>query len=197
MSGTTANEGLPYPLTTDFADVQDAYRLAIAVDRDLREDQAPLRAFMGRPSFIARSTSNGSGFTSGQQSLTFGAIDWDNTGGVAIGDNSWRQPLAQQPSWWLFGATMFVANTGGPVIGDGVMARITVTTLDQVTGVETETDYYQRNDESNTAGEWINIFAMAPLHRGSATIQLLLNGSTTKATGSGSRFWGMQLGPVT
>lgn len=198
MSGTTPIEGYPYPLTPDFADVQDAFRLATAIDADLRGEQAPFRAFLGRPSFIGRQTANGSGFLSGSQGLSVGAIDWDNTGGLTVGQSSWNQPFAQQPSWWMFGTTLLVAVISGtPVVGDMNMGRIAVNTTDQVTTVVSTSNFYQRNDETNTAGEWINFFAMAPIYQGSAACSLILNGSTQKAVASGSRFWGMYLGPVT
>jgi hypothetical protein len=198
MSGNTANEGYPYPLTSDFADVQDAFRLATAIDESLRAEQAPFRAALGRPSFIARQTATGSGFTSGTQTLTFGAIDWDNTGGLTVGVNAWAQPLAQQPSWWLFGATILMsAISGTPAVGDMNMGRINVTTNDPVTTVSTTSQFFQRNDETNTGGEWINLFAMAPIYQGSVSCTLVLNGSTQKAIQAGSRLWGMYLGPVT
>lgn len=197
MSGTTTTEGYPYPSTSDFADVQDAFRLATAIDADLRGEQAPFRAFMGRPSFIGRQTSNGSGFISGGANLVTGAIDWDNTGGLAVGSSVWNQPVGQAPSWWLFGCTILVAVISGtPVVGDMNMGQISVTTTDQVSRVSTTSSYYQRNDETNTAGEWINMFAAAPMYRGFAQCILDLNGSTQKAIGTGSRFWGMYLGPV-
>jgi hypothetical protein len=197
MSGSTTHEGFPYPLTPDFADVQDAFRLATAVDREVREKQEPMRAFMGRPSFIARQTVSGSTFLSGQQTMSVGAIDWDNTNGLTVGSSTWRQPFAMPPSWWMFGGTLLETPSGGVVVGDGIMAQIQVTTVDQVTGVSSTTSFYQRNDESGTNGEWLNIFGMAPIYRGSASLRLLLNGSTLKGTLAGSRFWGMYLGPVT
>jgi hypothetical protein len=198
MSGSTVTEGYPYPLPSDFADVQDAFRLATAIDTDLRAEQAPFRAFMARPSFIGRQTSNGSGFISGSQSLVMGAVEWDNTGGLTAGASSWSQPLSQQPSWWLFGCTVLVAIISGtPVVGDMNMGRIQVATTDQVSGVSTNTFAYQRNDDTNTGGEWINLSMAAPLYRGSASCSLILNGSTQKSVQAGSRFWGMYLGPVT
>lgn len=198
MSGTTTTEGYPYPFTSDFADVQDPFRLATAIDADLRGEQAPFRAFMGRPSFIGRQTANGSGFLTGSQSLSVGAIEWDNTGGLTVGSSSWQQPFAQQPSWWLFGTTLLVAIISGtPVVGEMCMGNINIDSTDPVTTVVTNTDYYQRNDETNSAGEWINFFAMAPIYQGAASCLLRLNGTTQKAVASGSRFWGMYLGPVT
>lgn len=196
MTGSTVNEGFPYPLTSDFADVQDVFRLATAVDRELRAQQAPMRAFMGRPSFIGRLTANMSTFLSGTQSMTIQAIDWDNTGGLTVGTTSWRQPFAMAPSWWLFGSTMFTNVAVAPVVGEGVMSELQLTTVDQVTNVSSTTGFYQRNDESNTSGEWINNFAMAAMFRGSATSQLHLNGTTLKGMQAGSRLWGMYLGPV-
>lgn len=197
MSGATAVEGYPYPLTSDFADVQDAYRLATAVDADLRAEQAPFRAFMGRPSFIARQTVTGSGFISGTQNLSVGAIDWDNTGGLTVGNTSWQQPFAQQPSWWLFGTTILVNDLAAAVIADLVMGQLQVTSSDQVTGVQSTSNFYQRNDETNTGGEWLNLFAMAPIYQGSVASILVINGTTSKAVGIGSRLWGMYMGPVT
>jgi hypothetical protein len=197
MSGSTVNKGLPYPLTSDFADVQDAFRLATAIDSGLRAEQAPLRAFMARPSFIGRQVAAGSGFTAGVSSLSTTAIDWDNTGGLTLGNFSWRQPLAMPPSWWLVGSTIFVTNTGAPVLGEGIMAELQFSTVDQVTGLTTISTFYQRNDESNTSGDWLNIFGMAPMYRGSVNVSMALNGTTTKAIGAGSRLWGIYLGPVT
>jgi len=198
MSGSTTTQGYPYPLTSDFADVQDAFRLATAIDADLRAEQAPFRAFMGRPSFIGRQSATGSGFLSGSSTLTTGAIDWDNTGGLRVGGTGWTQPLNQQPSWWLFGATILVSIVSGtPVVGDLCLGRINVTTTDQVTTVSSTTSSYQRNDETNTNGEWINFFTMAPIYQGSVACALILNGSTQKSIQSGSRLWGMYLGPVT
>jgi hypothetical protein len=197
MSGSTANQGFPYPDTADFADVQDAFRLAIAVDSEIRSQQAPMRTFMSRPSFIARQTVTGSGFISGTQSMDTDVIDWDNTGGMTVGFSGWRQPFAAPPSWWMFGTQIFVSNTGGPVLGEGIMGKLDIETTDQVTGVATSTAYYQRVDESNTSGDWVNLFAFAPVFRGFVTPQLILDGSTTKAIQAGSRFWGIQLGPVT
>lgn len=197
MSGSTPVEGYPYPLESDFADVQDAYRLATAIDADLRAEQAPFRQFLARPSFIGRQTATGGGFTVGQQALTVGAIDWDNTGGLAVGNTVWNQPLVQPPSWWMFGATILVSNLAAAVVGDMTMGQIQALTVDQVTGVQTISNFYQRNDDSNTAGEWINLFAMAPIYQGQADCLLVLNGTTSKAIQTGSRFWGMYLGPVT
>lgn len=198
MSANTANEGYPYPLTTDFADVQDSFRLATAIDADLRAEQAPFRAFMGRPSWIGRQTANGAGYIAGSQTLQMSALDWDNTGGVLAGAFAWTQPLSEQPSWWLFGCSILVAVISGtPVVGDMCMGQIEVDTTDQVSGVVTQSFFRQRNDETNTAGEFINLFAMVPIYRGTARCSLILNGSTQKAIGTGSRFWGMYLGPVT
>lgn len=196
MSGTTSVEGYPYPLTSDFADVQDAFRLATSIDADLRSEQAPFRAFMGTPSFIHHATANGSLFTGGSSTLTVQSIDWDNTGGLTVGNSAWYQPFSQGPSWWMFGATLLVNISGTPVVGDMNMGQITVSTVDQVTGVSSSTSYYQRNDDSNTGGEWINLFAMAPMYQGSASLTLILNGSTSKGIQAGSRFWGVYLGPV-
>jgi hypothetical protein len=198
MTGTTANEGYPYPLTSDFADVQDAFRLATAIDADLRSAQAPFRAFEGRPAFIARQTANGSGFLTGTQSFRVQAIDFDNTGGLVLNASSWQQPNAQQPSWWMFGGSLLTAIISGtPVVGDMNMARLRVSTTDQVSGVVTSTDRYQRNDESNTGGELINVFTMAAVYRASVSLTLVLNGSTSKAVAATSTFWGAYLGPVT
>lgn len=197
MTGTTPNEGYPFPLEADFADVQDAFRLATAIDADLRTEQAPFRAFMARPSFIGRQTATGGGFLSGTASMTFGAIDWDNTGGLTVGSGLWTQPPGAQPSWWMFGLTLFVSNVSGTVaVGDMTMANIQAFTTDPVTTVVSSTNYYQRNDETNTAGEWINMFAMAPMYQGGAQCGLVLNGTSQKAIANGSRFWGMYLGPV-
>lgn len=197
MSGTTTNEGLPYPLEADFADVQDAFRLATAIDSDIRALQAPFRTFGQRPSFIARCTANQSGFLSGQQFLPVGAIEWDNTGGV-FGSNSpyWTQPNSQPPSWWMFGATILVVPTGGQVLGEMNAGFIQVATTDQVTQQISYTTYYQRNDDSTTSGEWLNVTCMAALYQGQAAAGLELQGTTQKAIQSGSRFWGMYLGPV-
>lgn len=197
MSGTTTTQGYPYPLVTDFADVQDAYRLATAIDTDLRGEQAPFRAFEGRPSFVARQTVTGAGFLTGSQSATFGAVEWDNTGGLTVGGTSWQQPLTQQPSWWMFGATLLVSIVSGtPVVGDMNMGNIHVNTTDPVTTVVAGSDFYQRNDDTNTGGEWINMFAMAPIYQGSAGLILILNGSTQKSVLAGTRFWGIYMGPV-
>lgn len=197
MSASTGTEGFPYPLTSDFADVQDAYRLATSVDAKLRAEQAPFRNFLARPSFIGRSTATSSGFTVGTTALIMDTVEWDNTGGLTAGSSAWNQPLSQGPSWWLFGATILVTNLATAVVGDLVMGQIQALTVDQVTGVQTITNYYQRNDEDNTAGEWINLFAMAPIYQGQADVLLNLNGSTSKAILAGSRFWGMYMGPVT
>jgi len=197
MSGNTTTEGYPYPLTSDFADVQDAYRLAMAVDADLRSEQAPFRAFEGTPSFIGRQTATGSGFTAGSQNLVVGAIEWDNTGGLTIGSSLWQQPLAQQPSWWMFGVTVLVNIVSGtPVVGDMCMAQINVSTTDPVTGLSTTAEFSQRNDETNTNGEWINLVTQAAIYQGSVSCTLYLNGSTQKAVQLGSRIWGSYLGPV-
>lgn len=197
MSGNTTNQGYPYPLPSDFSDVQDAYRLATAIDTDLRAAQAPLRAFMGRPSFIGRSTVNGSAITNGNDYLNVGAIEWDNTGGLAVGSISWVQPVAQAPSWWLFGADIVVTESGTPTIGDMVLSELTVSSVDQVTGVSSSTVFWQRQDDSNTNGEWINLYGMAAVYRGNINVQLNVNGATAKYINLGSRMWGMYLGPVT
>jgi len=198
MSGSTTNKGYPYPLLTDFADVQDAYRLASAIDADLLADQNPFRAFEGRPSFVVRQTSNGSGFLSGTDLMNFSAVDWDNTGGAKVGANSFIQPNSQPPSWWMFGATVLtVPISGTPVVGDLVEGRIQVITTDQVSNLSTTKYSVQRNDESNTSGEWLNVFTMAAIYRGHIAAQLVLNGSTQKAISAGSTFWGFYLGPVT
>lgn len=194
MSGTTTYEGYPYPSLTDFADVQDAFRLASAIDSDLRTVESPMRAFLGRPSFIARSTSAGSSITTGSALLQLGATEWDNTGGVA--SNQWVQPNAQGPSWWLFGANLILSNTGTPTIGDMRIGQLVTSTTDQVTGLSTSTTFWQRNDDSNTNGEWIQLFAMAAIYRGNVYAQLQASGVST-AIAAGSRLWGMYLGPVT
>lgn len=197
MSGTTAVEGYPYPAVSDFADVQDAFRLATSIDADLRGEQAPFRAFLARPSFVFRQTSNGSGFLSGTDFVKAQTVDWDNTGGVTIGQATWSQPTNQAPSWWLFGATVLsTAISGTPVVGDLVMGGIQVTTTDQVSNVATTTNAFQRSDETNTNGEWLNVFTMAAIYRGSALASLVLNGSTQKGIAGGSTFWGLYLGPV-
>lgn len=198
MSGNTTNEGYPFPFTSDFADVQDAYRLAAAVDASLRAETAPFRNFLGAPSFIARQTSNGSGFISGTQSFNVGAVDWDNTGGIVVGNQVWTQPLSQAPSWWMFGETIQVATISGtPAVGDLVMGQLAVNTTDQVSGVVTTTTAYQRDDESNAGGQWLNLFTMAAVYRATVRPTLRLSGSTQKAIGAGSTFWGLCLGPVT
>lgn len=198
MSGFTTTEGYPYPAETDAADVQDAYRLAMAIDQDLRSEQAPFRAFVGRPSFIGRCTANQSGFISGTQQMPVGAVEWDNTGGLIGGGSPyWTQPNSQSPSWWLFGATILVVPTGAQVAGEMNMGFIEVATTDQVTQLISYSDFYQRNDDSQTNGEWLNVFCMAPVYQGQANAGLILNGTTTKAIQNGSRFWGMYLGPVT
>jgi hypothetical protein len=190
MSGATPIEGYPYPLTSDFADVQDAFRLATAIDADLRAEQAPFRAFMGRPSFIGRQGTT-------QTLFQMTAIDWDNTGGVFPG--FWQQPIGQQPSWWMFGCTLLVnIVSGSPVVGDLNMAQIQVTSTNQVSGVATTTSYFQRNDETVTGGEWINMFAMAPIYQGSVNLQLTTEiVHAVRSIAAGSRLWGMYLGPVT
>lgn len=197
MSGTTTNEGYPYPLESDFADVQDIYRLAMAVDSDVRGAQAPFRLFEQRPSFIVQSSSNSSSFLSGDTSMTFGTIKWDNTGGLTVGQTSWQQPISSPPSWWMFGATILeVPISGTPVVGEMTMGQIRINTTDQVSGLTTEIDAYQRNDDSNTGGEWINVFTQAAVYRASVSLILNLNGTTQKALGAGSTLWGFQLGPV-
>lgn len=196
MSGTTTVEGFPYPLESDFADVQDAFRLATSIDSDLRFEQAPFRAFEGRLSFIARLLTSASTFTNGSQSMVFSAIDWDNTGGLVLGATSWQQPPSQPPSWWMFGATLLVNNPVSGVVGDMTMADITVHSSDQVSNVVSQADYYQRNDETNTGGEWLNLFTMAAIYQGTASLSLIINGSTAKSISAGSRLWGMYLGPV-
>lgn len=194
MSGTTSTQGYPYPLTSDFADVQDSFRLATAIDEDLRAAQEPFRAFEGRPSFIARQTIASSGFVAGEQGIALGQAEWDNVGGLV--GSGWNQPFAQQPSWWMFGMTLVVTNLAGAVVGDLVIGNLTVTTSDPATGVVSSSAWYQRNDESNTSGEWLNLFAMAPIYQGSVRASLILNGSTSKAVAAGTRLWGMYLGPV-
>jgi hypothetical protein len=198
MTGTTTTEGYPYPLTSDFADVQDAYRLAIAIDADLRAEQAPFRAFVSRPAFIAQQAANGSGFTSGSDLLKASTIVFDNTGGLVLNATSWTQPISQGPSWWMFGATLFTTPISGtPVVGDLNEARIRVNTTDQVSNVVTTSNFYQRNDETNTGSESINIHTMAQLYRGTVSLALILNGSSSKAIAGGSVLWGLYLGPVT
>lgn len=196
MSGNTANEGYPYPLETDFADVQDAFRLAAAIDADLRSEVAAFRSSLGRLSFIGRQVSTQTAFLSGSQGLQMQAVDWDNTGAALPGAFSWSQPYTQPPSWWMFGCTILVAPTGGTVVGDMNMAQISLTTVDQVTGLSNTVSSYQRNDDCGTGGEWINMTTMGAIYQGSASCNLILNGSTSKAIGAGSRFWGMYLGPV-
>lgn len=197
MTGTTPNEGYPYPLESDFADVQDAYRLATAIDSDLRSEQAPFRALLGRPSFIGLQTATQSGATNLQQVLLVQSVEWDNTGGLVVGSGVWTQPLSQPPSWWMFGATIRVNPTGTPVSGDLNMGGIVVQTADQVTGQLSLKSFYQRNDDSVTGGEWINLFTMAPIYHGAAECLYIADGSTAKGILAGSRFWGICLGPVT
>ena len=194
MSGLTTNEGIPYPGEGDFADVQDAYRLATAIDSDLRADQAPYRAFLARPSFIAMQNATQSGISVGSQILNLQTVEWDNTGG--LGATSWTQPVSQPPSWWMFGTTLRVNPTGTPVAGDLNMGNINVVTADPVTGIQSISNFYQRNDESVTGGEWINMFTMVPIYRAFVRVFCTFNGSTAKGLLAGSRFWGFYLGPV-
>lgn len=196
MPGTTTVEGYPYPLEPDFADVQDVFRLASAIDTDLRSEQAPFRAFMARPSFIGRQTANGSTFTTGSDTVIMQAIDWDNTSGLTLSTGSWSQPFAEAPSWWLFGATLLVNNAAAGVPGELVEAELSVVSADQVTGVQSTTNWFQRNDESNTNGEWLNVFAMSAVYQATVTVSLNVSGTTLKGIAAGSRLWGMYLGPV-
>lgn len=196
MTGSTTSEGYPYPLVSDFADVQDAFRLAQAIDTDLRTAQAPLRAFMGRPSFIGQQVGNQTGITSGTQYLTMNTVEWDNTGGLIAGNNFWSQPLSQPPSWWLFGATILVKPTSTLVVGDLNIGQIVYQTADQITGVLTLSSAYQRNDDTNTNGEWINLFTMGAIYHGAAQARLTVDGSTAKGIQASSRFWGLYMGPV-
>jgi len=196
MTGTTTTQGYPYPLTSDFLDVQDTFRLATAIDTDLRAGQAPLRAFLGRPSFIGRSTSAGSNVTNGTAYLTNDAVEWDNTGGLTAGAISWIQPNAQGPSWWLFGADLLVAEAATPTVNDMIIAELTTSSADPVTGVYTDTVFWQRNDDSNTSGEALNVYAMASVYRSSVNVSMRVAGATAKNIASGSRLWGMYLGPV-
>lgn len=197
MTGKTVVEGLPYPTESDFADVQDAFRLATAIDSDLRADQASFRQFIARPSFIGLQTVTQSGITVGTEILTMQTVEWDNTGGLTAGATFWSQPLAQPPSWWLFGATIRVNPTGAQVVGDLNMGTLFIQTVDQVTGLSSFTTFRQRNDDTNTNGEWINLFAMAPIYQGLVQAQATFNGSTAKGILAGSRLWGMYMGPVT
>lgn len=197
MTGNTANQGYPYPLVTDFGDVQDSFRLATAIDSDLRVAQATFRSFEGRPSFIFQQSSNGSGAISGTDNVIAQAIQWDNTGGVTSGQGTWAQPFSQAPSWWLFGATVLSFNPVSAVVGDLVEGFISVTTTDQVSNVATTTNAIQRSDETNTNGEWLNVFTMAAIYRGRVSSGMYWNGSTTKGISAGSTFWGLYLGPVT
>lgn len=196
MTGNTINEGFPYPLESDFADVQDAFRLATAIDSDLRGQQDQFRAFLGRPSFIGMQASTQGGVTQNTQNLQMQTIEWDNTGGLVAGSTIWNQPFSQPPSWWLFGATIRVNPTGAQVVGDLNMGQIAVQTTDQVTGLFSITNFFQRNDDTNTNGEWINMFAMAPIYKGITQCSATFNGTTAKGILAGSRFWGMYLGPV-
>jgi hypothetical protein len=197
MSGITTTQGYPYPLTPDFLDVQDAFRLATAVDTDLRGANAPFRSWLNTPSFIGRSTANSTAITNGSVSFTVGAIEWDNTGQLNTGVFGWSQPTSQGPSWWLFGANLILFESGTPTVNDMCIAQMNITTQDQVTGISTTTQYWQRNDDSNTNGEWLNVFAMAPIYRGNMTMEFDANGATAKGVSSGSRIWGIYLGPVT
>jgi len=196
MTGNTTYEGYPYPLEGDFADVQDAYRLASALDTGLRAEQAPFRQYLARPSFIAMQATTQSGITSGVQYLQFQTVEWDNTGGAPVNATFWTQPPAQGPSWWMFGGTIRVNPTGSQVVGDMNEAEIIVQTSDQVTGTITNKNFYQRNDDTNTNGEWLNVFAVAPIYHGLAQLAYKCDGSTAKGILAGSRFWGLYLGPV-
>jgi hypothetical protein len=98
----------------------------------------------------------------------------------------------------MFGCTLLTAIISGtPVVGDMNMGRLQIDTTDQVSGLVTSTFAYQRNDETNTAGEWVNLFSMAPVYRATVSLALILNGTTQKAVATGSTFWGLYLGPVT
>lgn len=197
MTGNTTYEGYPYPLETDFADVQDAFRLATAVDADLRAAQAPFRSFLSRPSFIALQSSTQSGVIAGSEILQTQTIEWDNAGMLTAGGTVWKQPLSQPPSWWLFGATVRVSPTGTPTAGDLNLAQIVVQTTDVVTGVLTTTNFWHRIDDTVTGGDWMNVFGMAPVYHGQAFVRAWFDGSVAKGILAGSRFWGLYLGPVT
>lgn len=201
MSGTTSVEGYPYPNTTDFADVQDPYQLAVAVDADLRSKRAAFAGYLGRPSFIYRNSLIGTSFTSGTiVPCTFDVVEWDNTSGAGTqGGTAFSQPFSPAPEWWMFGLNLNLSIVSGtPAVGDLNLGQIQIATTDQVSGVQTTTSYYQRNDDTNTAGERIFLFAFAPIYHGVVTPLLSLNGSATKAAAAGGcRFWGMKLGAVT
>lgn len=197
MTGNTTNEGYPYPLVGDFGDVQDVFRLASAIDTDLRAAQAPFRSFLSRPSFIGLQATTQAGAANTSQFLQTQTIEWDNAGMLSAGGTLWTQPLSQPPSWWLLGTTVRVNPTGTPSAGDLNLAEILVQTTDPVTGVATLSTYFQRNDDTVTGGEWMNMFVVVQAYHALAEVIATFDGSVPKGILAGSRFWGMFLGPVT
>lgn len=196
MSTVTPNEGLVIPLTTDYADVQDWYQLARQADTAIRQYDATFRAAPRPRAFLGRSTSRSSTFTAGSAILTTDVVEWDSSGQMVAGGNTWSQPPDEPPSWWMFGANLyFVLTAGSYTLTDHEEAVLQINTADQVSGVQT-TSYLRSKRIVTGTGEYMTLMGAALIYRGSVTAMGYGYGSSTAtvALDSGSRMWGFRLG---
>lgn len=196
MSGLTTNEGITFPLTTDFADVQDFFRIAYKADALIRAYDTTFKASARKMAFCAKTTVNGTNFTTGAVNIFTDTVEWDTTRN-GISGGSFNQPTDDVPSWWLFGGNVAVAIISGtPTVGDKVEAQIQVATIDPVSGVQTVTKMRSKRNETNTGGEQIPIIGAAKIYHATVTLAMSYYGSGTAtiAPSSGCRFWGYRLG---
>lgn len=197
MSGTTTNESLIYPLTTDFADVQDLYTLAIGTDAKVRGYDAIFTALPRPLAFVYRSSADGFSFTNGDVSIPIDTAEWDTTGG--LNGSGWSQPLYDPPSWWMIGANLIAkVISGTPAVTTHIEVGLSVFNTDPVTGLSTTQTYRCKRSESNSGGEQITMSAVVKLWHAQVNADMVKVGdSSVQAPAAGCRLWGFRLGTAT
>lgn len=170
----------------------------MGVDSLIRGYDNNFRAFVHKAAFVVRTTSNGSGITTGLTSATFGAVEWDSTGGGA-GTGGFSQPYSDSPSWWMLGASInTVVLSGTPTAGNHIEAQIQVNTYDPVSGIRSTSYLRSKRNETNSGGEAIVVVGATSMHRGNVQLYMNYYGTSTASIGiaSGARLWGYRLGPA-
>jgi hypothetical protein len=198
MTTNTPNEGFVEPLQTDFADVQGIYDFAAQVDTRLHAYSSTFGAADSPLAFVARSSADTGAIGSSVVQPNFDVTEFDSTnnGGIFF---TWVQPLADPPSWWMFGFHVIGKTVSGtPAVTDHVWGQITVSSADPVSGDYSLVNLTSNNIDTNTGGEHIVVLGMASCYHASVSCyyHTQRTSGATSSCAAGSRFWGLRLGPV-
>jgi hypothetical protein len=213
MSAVTAVKGIPYSLGTDFSDPRAVRDLALYEDAAFAAYDAAFTAGPRPAAFLVRSGADTTAFGSGNGfALASSVVEWNTTGGSFSSGGVWTQDVNEVPSWYMFGANLFVVTaSGAATTGAAMQAIFVVTSLDPVTLLQATTglgDGYPKNissnsyatesTETNTGGEFFTGNCIVPMYRGSVfpSFGNRDSGGQTKKTIAGSTFWGIKLGAV-